>query len=354
LCDYAQQAWKTYKCNMHRARLQDNFIFYDAWKGIASETLRTTDINQTVLDDLAQIGLTHSDIKQYTWVVDLKPEGIDHTDINHLFLFLTSQGLAPSQFRVAFSAVVDVAQLPYPAVCLPDRLIYNGNWYMHLQHFHVNWEELEITHKLVCLMRRPSVSRGNIAKRLLAKFHRDQLIMTFGTNGVEPSDDIKQLIWPQPYPMIVDRPMADQVFQHRIDHDRFYRAPVNLVVESSSQTDPNTWRSVFITEKTFKALAWHQFPIWYAVPGLVDQVRQLGFDVFDDVFDNHSYDSESDPWVRMTKTVLLAKHVCDQDLAQLRKTHWDRLQKNAKLVEKIHTEAITRHTTALNNLIYDT
>jgi hypothetical protein len=337
---------------MHRARLQDNFIFYDAWRDLPSEILRSTDINETVINDLTMLGLTVDDIKKYTWVIDLKPEGIDHSDINHLFVFLTSQGLLPSQFRVAFSSVVDTSQLPYPAICLPTRLIYNGNWFMHLEHYHVNWEELEITHKLVCLMRRPSISRGNIAKRLLSKFHKDELIMTFGTNGVEPSDDIKKLVWPQPYPMIVDRPMADQVFQHRIDHDFFYRAPVNLVVESSSQLDPNTWRSIFITEKTFKAMAWYQFPLWYAVPGLVDQVRNMGFDVFDDVFQNHSYDQIQDPWVRMTQVILLARQVCNLDLVELRKQHWHRLQNNAELIKEIHTTAISQHTEKLDELIY--
>jgi hypothetical protein len=338
---------------MHRARLQDNFIFYDAWRNLPSETLRSADIGQTVTDDLNEIGLVVNDIKDYTWIVDLKPEGIDNNDINHLFLFLTAQGLSPSQFRVAFSCVIDVDVLPYPAICLPDRLIYNGNWFMHLEHYHVDWANLEITHKLVCLMRRPSVSRGTLAKRLLSKFQLNELIMTFGTNGVEPSKDIKQLIWPQPYPMIVDRPMADQVFQHRIDHDFFYRAPVNLVVESSSQTDPNTWRSIFVTEKTLKSMAWYQFPIWYAVPGLVDQVRHMGFDVFDDVFGNHEYDKIQDPWVRMTQVVMLARQVCNLDLTALRKQHWQRLEKNAELIKQIHTTGISKHTEQLNRLMYD-
>jgi len=337
---------------MCRARLQDNLIFYDAWKNLDSAILRSANVGQTVIDDLANIKLTVNDIKNYTWIVDLKPEGIDHTDINHLFLFLTSHGLSASRFRVAFSAVVDVSKLPYPAICIPDRLIYNGNWFMHLEHYHVDWKHIEMTHRLVCLMRRPSVSRGNLAKRLLSKFQLLDLIMTFGTNGVEPSQDIKDLVWPQPYPMIVDRPMADQIFQHRIDHDFFYRAPVNLIAESSSQSDPNVWRSIFITEKTFKAMAWHQFPIWYAVPGLVEQVRCMGFDVFDDIFDNHVYDKIDDPWVRMTQVVLLARQVCNQDLGQLRKHNWQRLEKNAKLIQEIHTTAISKHTEKLDGLIY--
>lgn len=337
---------------MSRARLQNNLIFYDAWKNLDSAILRSSDVGQTVVDDLSMIGVPVNNIKDYIWVIDLKPEGIDNNDIDHLFLFLASHGVPASNIRVAFSCVVDVSSLPYPAISLPDRLIYNGNWFMHLEHYNIDWKHIEMTHQLVCLMRRPSFGRGNLAKRLLSKFQPTDLIMTFGTNGVEPSQDIKDLVWPQPYPMIVDRPMADQVFQHRIDHDFFYRAPVNLVVESSSQIDPNTWRSVFITEKTFKALAWHQFPLWYAVPGLVNEVRRMGFDVFDDLFNNHVYDHIDDPWVRMTQVVLLARQFCNQDLVALRQQHWNRLVKNADLIREIHTTAISKHTEKLNGLIY--
>jgi hypothetical protein len=40
---------------MHRARLQDNFIFYDAWRNLSSEILRSNEIGQTVTDDLKEI-----------------------------------------------------------------------------------------------------------------------------------------------------------------------------------------------------------------------------------------------------------------------------------------------------------
>ena len=36
-----------------------------------------------------------------------------------------------------------------------------------------------------------------------------------------------------------------------------------------------------------------QIPIWYGVPGLVEHVRSLGFDTFDDILDHH-YDAIQD------------------------------------------------------------
>lgn len=333
-----------------RLRLHDNgrVLYYDAWRNITSEELRSDQFVKLLAQDLQHHGLSFDDAHKYIWVFDLKPEGISAADMQGFYDLLCGQYRVKSDnFRVIFSCVESTDQLPYKAVSIPDRLIYNGNWYNHLLHYRINWSEIPMTHKLTCLMRRPSISRGNLAKRLLAKFRAEDLIITFGTNGVEPSQDIKQLIWPRPYPMIVDRPMADQVFQHRINHDLFYRAPLNLVVESSSQIDPNVWRSIFITEKTFKAMAWYQFPVWYAVPGLVAQVRHLGFDTFDDLFDGHTYDDIQDPWVRMTQVVQLVWRFCQQDPVSLRRLHWNRLQHNAEKIDYIHRTAITRHTQIL-------
>jgi hypothetical protein len=328
-------------------------IYYDVWRSIPADQYHDPEfVLQETINDLNEAGLTLSDIPRFVWVFDLKPEGVSANDMQCFFQLFSEHGLEAKNFRVVYSCVEQVDTLPYPAVCLPDRLIYNGNWWMHMDHYHIPWDTLEMTHQLVCLMRRPSLSRAHLAKRLLSKFNPSDIVMTFGTNGMDTSEEIKKLIWPHPYPMIVDRPMADQVFQHRINHDKFYRAPVNLVVESSSQTDPNTWRSHFITEKTFKALAWHQFPIWYAVPGFVSQVRDMGFDVFDDVLDNHFYDLIEDPWARMTQVVMLAKKVCSQDLVKLREQHWHRLQNNAQLIKEIHTTALDQHTEQINRLIH--
>lgn len=330
---------------------RENIVFYDIWRNFSSQDLRSDGFKSIMSEDFADAGIKLNQLKNFRWIFDLKPEGISADDMHNVFAWFLAQAVPADQFRVAFSCVEDVLSLPYPAICLPDRLIYNGNWFMHLQHSKTPWADLAITHRLVCLMRRPSISRGMLAKRLLARFDVNDMIMTFGTNG-DTSEDIKKLIWPRPYPMIQDRPMVDWVTQHRLDHDRFYRAPVNLVAESSSQTDPNTWRSIFITEKTFKCMAWHQFPVWYAVPGLVQQVRRLEFDVFDDLLDHHAYDHIQDPWTRMMQVVLLVQRFCQQDLQALRSTHWHRLVKNADRVHEIHTTAIGRHSQALENLIY--
>lgn len=340
---------------LDRLSREGGIVRYDIWKEIPADSLRDGSVANTFEQDLRANNISWADLKNFIWVFDLKPEGISAEDFYNFYKYLVYKcDVPPKNIRVVFSCVENVDTLPYPAICLPDRLIYNGNWYMHLEHYHIDWTTVPMTHQLVCLMRRPSVSRGNLAKRLFSKINPNNIIMTFGTNGVDPSDEIKQMIYPQPYPMIVDRPMADHVFQHRIDHDLFYRAPVNLIPESSSQIDPNTWRSIFITEKTFKAFAWHQFPVWYAVPGLVSEVRKMGFDVFDDIFNDHSYDQIQDPWIRMTQVVQLVSGICkNHDLSSMRKQHWARLKNNANLVKHIHDTALEKHKDAIHRLIND-
>lgn len=337
-----------------RLRIDNQYAYFDAWRNITATALRDGSVCDIFLEELEKNSVDVSLIKNYIWIFDNKPEGISPADMEHLHKFLLSHGVPEKNFRVIYSCAEDVGRLPYPARSLPDRLIYNGNWFMHLRYYNIDWINVPMTHRLVCLMRRPSISRGNLAKRLLNKFRPDQMIMTFGTNGSDCDESIKKLIWPQPYPMIVDRPMADYVFQHRIDHDFFYRAPVNVIVESSSQIDPNTWSSIFVTEKTFKAMAWHQFPIWYAVPGLIKVVRSMGFDVFDDLLEGHFYDDIEEPWIRMTQVVSLVKRFCDTNTVDLRKKHWDRLQSNARLIETMHEECFERHSDAVKELIYDT
>lgn len=89
--------------------------------------------------------------------------------------------------------------------------------------------------------------------------------------------------------------------------ETFDEAIINVVQESSVGFDhrshesfynyvPHTWCRVnsdrlFFTEKSAKPFLMSQIPLFIAAPGYVNQLRNLGFDVFDDIVD-HSYDKE--------------------------------------------------------------
>jgi hypothetical protein len=178
----------------------------------------------------------------------------------------------------------------------------------------------------ICLMRRGSVDRVEFGRLLMDQFNLDRMLLTLGTDDYDPDRKLANLMHPHPFPI-----WADNTATYSIEQDLFYRAPVNLVVESSSQIDAGVWQNIFITEKTFKSIVWHQYPIWYAVPGLVEEVRKLGFDVFDDVFENHYYDSIQDVHQRRQEVLkLLHQTLAEHNMTQLRLTHWPRFKKNVE------------------------
>lgn len=72
-------------------------------------------------------------------------------------------------------------------------------------------------------------------------------------------------------------------------------ACINIVTET-------TTRPFFPTEKTLLPIAIGRMAIWIGEPGLVAQVRDQGFDVFDDEI-NHSYDAITNPKHRIQRAI---------------------------------------------------
>ena len=100
--------------------------------------------------------------------------------------------------------------------------------------------------------------------------------------------------------------------QHQF-FDTFNSALFNVVQESSIGADPRSsdhhykplspmWQTVnsdrvFFTEKSAKPFLMNQIPLFIAAPGMVQVLRNLGFDMFDDIVD-HSYDKEDNMFKR--------------------------------------------------------
>jgi hypothetical protein len=110
------------------------------------------------------------------------------------------------------------------------------------------------------------------------------------------------------------------------------------------ETDEFSWRSQFLTEKTFKAFAFRQVPIWFAVPGLVSQVRDLGFDIFDDIVD-HSYDQIQNPDQRRSCVVQTVKDLDNryslEQCKQLKEQLQPRFEANGKLLSQLKLQVGT-------------
>ena len=122
--------------------------------------------------------------------------------------------------------------------------------------------------------------------------------------------------------------------------------------ETSNQTDDFSWRTRFLTEKTFKAFALRQIPIWVAVPGLVEEVRKLGFDLFEDIVD-HSYDQIQDPDQRRQKiveTVIdLDQRYSFDDCVKMKQQLQPRFEHNCKLLSHLKSVVGDQIQSAINS-----
>lgn len=282
-----------------------------------------------VEQDLAKAGLDKAAITGRKLLVDFRAEGQCDRVVGNLVQYL--QTLPVSDILLVFNAVVDCDTLTYRAACNPTHLANFASWFDRL---HASGSVSDIDTKFLCLMRRPSVSRAKIAQALR---DIDSIRLSFGSMS-----DSSLLTEYQPYlpgqslPILLDG-IVDRATG--LEHDQtnaiFKRCLFNIVVESGNQTDVGVWRSKFISEKTFKAFGLRQIPIWFAVPGLVHEVRRLGFAMFDDIVD-HNYDQIQDE-ARRFEVVLEQIHQLNQlNLEQcqhLKQSLQDRLNHNYNLVQ---------------------
>jgi hypothetical protein len=275
-------------------------------------------------------------------IVDFRFEGQDPDLAEPLLTKLDQMGA--KEIFVIYNACVDIDQLNYQALCVKE-------WGLHFFDIEAmcirSRDVAEIDRKFLCLLRRPSLSRAKLAQALVNNV--ESLRISFGSGSDFRSDFYQSFFPNHQYPILIDGHVS---FERHNEHAdlAFYTCLFNIVAETSSQTDEFSWRSKFLTEKTFKAFALRQIPIWFAVPGLVGQVRQLGFDLFDDIVD-HSYDQIQDPDQRrqqVIETVVdLDQRYSFDDCAALKQQLQNRFENNCKLVSQLKSAVNDRAQAAI-------
>jgi len=282
-----------------------------------------------IRQDLKTSGLDLQQIQGKKLIVDFRAEG--QCDITAAKFIDCLQSLPVSDILVVYNTVVDTASLPYRAVSYPANLANFAGWFDRmLDSARVDW----IDSKFLCLMRRPSVSRAKLANELR---QLDHVRMSFGSMSTANTlGDYRAWLPDSCLPMLIDGYITrDNGREHDQAWPVFKQCLVNVVAESSSQSDLGVWRSQFISEKTFKAFGLRQIPIWWAVPGLVSNVRSLGFDLFDDIVD-HGYDQEQDESARLQLVMMQIKKFAQMSLAQcneMKRTLIPRFDQNFALVQ---------------------
>ena len=238
---------------------------------------------QQIKHDCERSGIGIEEFAQSKIVLSFLDEGFGPAEIQPLTDILLRTH--PDKFIVLFNAYVEVDRLPYPAQCFTAWLINRSEYRLDQLHYDFN---LQLDRKFLCLLRRPTLNRAKLARFLLDNIGLDTARLSFGSGAQGGLEQYQDAVGCD-LPLLVDGVLTDRVQEFDVSNTLFHRCLFNIAAETSSQTEAN-WRSVFLTEKTWKAVMQRQIPIWYGVPGLAQQVRSLGFDTFDDIVD-HGYDS---------------------------------------------------------------
>jgi len=115
--------------------------------------------------------------------------------------------------------------------------------------------------------------------------------------------------------------------------DHVYKV-LNFVTENISGMDCSITGIVTVTEKAWAPFKLHQIPIYSSIPGYVSTLRNMGFDLFDDVVD-HSYDNEPDNLKRLQLAVDQLEKVSKINLVEFYKKNYSRFVKNNLLAEEL-------------------
>lgn len=255
--------------------------------GYLSEAINSTYWN-VVFDILQQAGY-----KKIMWIDGALTSGTLFRHLHHLRI---THFRSPMFFKTLFRPMV-VEKMPLPGE-LGNRKIH----YLSLGRL-VRQERIYFTKKL---LDNPTVFKKGIVTcgwgDSTLNFWQNQSSLDF-LKAILDEEDIKK------FPLTLGHGDFDQ--HHFVDE--FKTAIFNVVQESSIGLDfrghasvynilPPGWQSVssdriFFTEKTAKAFLMNQIPLMIAAPGMVQVLRGLGFDMFDDIVD-HSYDKEDNIFKR--------------------------------------------------------
>jgi hypothetical protein len=180
-------------------------------------------------------------------------------------------------------------------------------------------------------------------------YDRDILDVSFGVG--DPVDDAES----QVDLMFFDSSKVDDEDQHKSINPEMITQLFNIVVEThiTINNHQNGWG--YITEKSIKPFYYCQIPIWMAQPKTVSIMREIGFDVFDDILDGHPYDVILNDDERIVGVMDLINSIKikynKQDISSLKSNLQDRIRKNRELLFKLDFNYIKKFEDHFLNLI---
>ena len=150
----------------------------------------------------------------------------------------------------------------------------------------------------------------------------------FDFNHLEYSAGLSFDEW-QHFKTIYDNsPYFDAAEQQAVvdtNFDIYLESYIHLVSETYTEYS-------FISEKTYKSFLAGQIPMILGCPGVMAMLKDLGFDIFDDVIDHKFYDSQTNFTQRVTNMLEVVQHTYTLKLDQIFAATVSRRQKNFDVI----------------------
>jgi hypothetical protein len=166
-----------------------------------------------------------------------------------------------------------------------------------------NWASCQRDCYFVCLLRRDSPSRREIAKTILDNYSSDDYRISYRSYLSKPEYDP---VIQRDVPLLLDTVSAHHGYDG-FPKGGILQCVINLIAETSIQDDAGDqcWGSMFITEKTATPILLNKIFLVASNVGFHNNLEQLGFQLYTELFD-YSFDAEPDIVVRYEK---IAKNV---------------------------------------------
>jgi hypothetical protein len=255
----------------------------------------------------------------------------------------------PGQHLIVFDHLGhDDVLSQYPHVLLPVYLAAEVESFL-AQHINVNWAVK--THCFNFMINKPRLNRI----RLLEFVEQKQLTNRLHTLPWKhsPYSSIPVTDYCIGEEVALDQGVKNRhysnalTYQQLLQHRVFEPTCVSLITEPCYLE-----KEIMITEKTVMAIYAGTLPIWVGGWRLPDAMRDLGFDVFDDMVD-HSYSMLSDPVERLDQALTKnQKLLTDFELVSTFVKHnQSRLQHNLDLVKQnVFLELVRKQVQAMPEL----
>lgn len=219
----------------------------------------------------------------------------------------------------------------YPHVILPVYLAAEVEEFKR-QKIQPNWSNK--THCFNFMINKPRLNRI----RLLEYVEREQLTNRLYALPWRHSDylSIPVTDYRMGEEVVLDQGVKNRHYPNALTYQQLLQSQVFEPTCVSLITEPcYLEREIMITEKTVMAMYAGTLPVWAGGWRLPDAMRDLGFDVFDDIVD-HSYSTLEDPVDRLDQALKLNQRLLiDFDLVRdVIAANQHRLQHNVDLLEQ--------------------